>query len=182
MKRKMIQTARTTIIVLILSLSFFFANGRAQNGAPNKYAQIQNILLKRDLSCKEFAKFGKIDLNRLFQHKKMKAGLLHDAIMQKRHEFIKCIIKKGADVNLRDSLHFTALHAAAVLKDVKSAALLLNAGADINPGVGKENLTPATIALANKDNAFLRLLLAACQKRFPNDLSCPKYGSLVNDP
>jgi eukaryotic-like serine/threonine-protein kinase len=58
------------------------------------------------------------------------AGPLHYAIFAQRHEFLRWLVEKGANVNARDNTGDTALSLAAKRGDVESLRYLLAHGAD----------------------------------------------------
>lgn len=114
-------------------------------------------------------------------------NLLHRALVSvtihPRHEFIKKLIAAGVDVNGRDRYGNTPLHYAARMKDPGLIAMLLDAGATIDP-VNLDGLTPLRLMLSSKpaNIAAIELFLsrgANVDEKIPGGASVREYAKLI---
>ncbi|MBM3522427.1 MAG: hypothetical protein FJX57_05670 [Alphaproteobacteria bacterium] len=87
-----------------------------------------------------------------------KASALHLAAMNSRHEVVRLLIDRGADLGRREFPdNATPLHFAALRGDVETVRLLVEAGADVNAG--------------GDDQAVGVLGWATCFQRRPDDVA-----------
>lgn len=81
---------------------------------------------------------------------------------------VKMAIRRGDDLNVRDSNNITPMHAAARNGHSKILQMLLKAGADANP-IDKNDMTPIQLAAQNGQTAAFKLLAkAGCNPCEPN--------------
>lgn len=81
---------------------------------------------------------------------------------------VKMAIRRGDDLNVRDSNNITPMHAAARKGHSKILQMLLKAGADANP-IDKNNMAPIQLAAQNGQTAAFKLLVkAGCNPCDPN--------------
>ncbi len=73
-------------------------------------------------------------------------------------EIVQMLIDKGAGLEVRDQLGWTALHYAVSEEDINKATLLLNAEADLE-ALENEGCTPLNLAVAYKKDTILSWLL-----------------------
>ena len=76
-------------------------------------------------------------------------------------DIVEMLIRAGADVNAqaRNAMRVAAIHAAVSAGDVRSVEILLRSGADPNLEQ-QQGCTPMQAAMANGDQAMIRLLTA----------------------
>ncbi|XP_026174726.1 NF-kappa-B inhibitor epsilon [Mastacembelus armatus] len=83
---------------------------------------------------------------------------LHLAALNRQHEIMKLLVKKGADLNIQEGTSGkTALHLAVDLHDIKSVKLLLNKGANVDAAMFN-GCTPLHLAVGRQDAAIATLL------------------------
>ncbi|KAM7367737.1 hypothetical protein PAMP_014017 [Pampus punctatissimus] len=76
---------------------------------------------------------------------------LHLAALNRQHQMMKLLVKKGADLNIQEGTSGkTALHVAVELHDITSVKLLLNGGADVNAAMFN-GCTPLHLAVGRQD-------------------------------
>ena len=68
------------------------------------------------------------------------------------------LIKAGADVNISSSIGTTPLHMAASNGHEACVALLIQAGADVNPKSTSKGWTPLSAAINDKHEKIIKLL------------------------
>lgn len=95
-------------------------------------------------------------------------GCLHLAALNRQHEIMKLLIKKGADLNIQEGTSGkTPLHLAVELHDITSVKLLLGSRANVDAAmfngctplhlaVGRQDATIATILCQNGADKMLR--------------------------
>ncbi|KAM9840138.1 NF-kappa-B inhibitor epsilon [Aulostomus maculatus] len=83
---------------------------------------------------------------------------LHLAALNRQHQIMKLLMKKGADLNIQEGTSGkTALHLAVELHDITSVTLLLNRGANVDAAMFN-GCTPLHLAVGRQDAAIAHLL------------------------
>ncbi|XP_037606927.1 NF-kappa-B inhibitor epsilon isoform X1 [Sebastes umbrosus] len=83
---------------------------------------------------------------------------LHLAALNRQHQIMKLLVKKGADLNVQEGTSGkTALHLAAELHDITSVKLLLSRGANVDAAM-LNGCTPLHLAVGRQDAAIANLL------------------------
>ena len=85
---------------------------------------------------------------------------LIDAIRRQDRAAVRALLKKGVDVNAALADGTTALHWAAYVDDLETAAVLLAAGAHVN-ATNEYGIAPLALACENRDATLVKRLLAA---------------------
>jgi len=84
--------------------------------------------------------------------------LLHEATKRRNYNVIECLVKRGADINVKDKFENTPLHLATENEDRETMTLLLKLGADIN-AQGQFKHTPTHIAIHKESLELVRFLV-----------------------
>ncbi|XP_059212312.1 NF-kappa-B inhibitor epsilon [Centropristis striata] len=83
---------------------------------------------------------------------------LHLAALNRQHQIMKLLVKKGADLNIQEGTSGkTALHLAAELHDITSVKLLLSRGANVDAAMFN-GCTPLHLAVGRQDANIANLL------------------------
>ncbi|XP_037541493.1 NF-kappa-B inhibitor epsilon [Nematolebias whitei] len=83
---------------------------------------------------------------------------LHLAALNRQHQIMNLLMKKGADLNIQEGTSGkTALHLAVELRDIQSVKLLLSSGADVDAAM-YNGCTPLHLAVGRQDIAIANLL------------------------
>ncbi|XP_029353006.1 NF-kappa-B inhibitor epsilon [Echeneis naucrates] len=83
---------------------------------------------------------------------------LHLAALNRHHQIMKLLMKKGADLNIQEGTSGkTALHLAVELHDLTSVDLLLSRGANVDAAMFN-GCTPLHLAVGRQDTAIANLL------------------------
>ncbi|XP_029281479.1 NF-kappa-B inhibitor epsilon [Cottoperca gobio] len=83
---------------------------------------------------------------------------LHLATLNRQHQILKLLVKKGADLNIQEGTSGkTALHLATELHDMTSVKLLLSRGANVDAAMFN-GCTPLHLAVGRQDAAIANLL------------------------
>lgn len=98
-----------------------------------------------------------INLNK--EHSEKEIPMLHEAIERKDINVIKCLIDKGANINIKNRSQNTPLHIAIEKGNKEIVKLLLEKGADIN-AQGEYMLSPLHLAIHKESPELVRLLVA----------------------
>ncbi|XP_054474952.1 NF-kappa-B inhibitor epsilon [Anoplopoma fimbria] len=110
------------------------ANEMTREVSPSKLAPVLEIQNWRGLAC------------------------LHLAALNRQHQIMKLLVKKGADLNIQEGTSGkTALHLAAELHDITSVKLLLSRGANVDAAMFN-GCTPLHLAVGRQDAAIANLL------------------------
>uniref|UniRef100_A0A3P8X529 Nuclear factor of kappa light polypeptide gene enhancer in B-cells inhibitor, epsilon n=1 Tax=Cynoglossus semilaevis TaxID=244447 RepID=A0A3P8X529_CYNSE len=113
------------------------ANEMTQNVSPSKLAPVLETQNWRGLAC------------------------LHLAALNRQHQIMKVLIKKGADLNIQEGTSGkTALHLAVEQHDVVSVKLLLKWGANVDAAMFN-GCTPLHLAVGRQDATISDLLCHA---------------------
>ncbi|XP_030576677.1 NF-kappa-B inhibitor epsilon [Archocentrus centrarchus] len=85
-------------------------------------------------------------------------GCFHLAALNRQHEIMKLLIKKGADLNIQEGTSGkTPLHLAVELRDITSVKLLLSKGANVDAAMFN-GCTPLHLAVGRQDATIANLL------------------------
>ena len=95
---------------------------------------------------------------------------MHIAAENKNADFVKLLLKSGADPNLKNNLRISPLHVSAKLGARDVAEALLEQGADVNLK-GQYSRTPLTEAILAKQTEFAKWLFneKKADPRIPDD-------------
>ncbi|XP_039399960.1 ankyrin repeat domain-containing protein 31 [Mauremys reevesii] len=104
------------------------------------------------------APVASIPLSKICRKNLFGETLLHKAVAEDDTDFVRKIIKVGANVNVQDYAGWTPLHEASVAGFYKTANELLKAGADVNCK-GSEQVTPIQDAVKEGHYEVAELLL-----------------------
>uniref|UniRef100_A0A3P9L3A0 Nuclear factor of kappa light polypeptide gene enhancer in B-cells inhibitor, epsilon n=1 Tax=Oryzias latipes TaxID=8090 RepID=A0A3P9L3A0_ORYLA len=86
---------------------------------------------------------------------------LHLAALNRKHQIMNLLVKKGADLNIQEGTSGkTALHLAVEMHDIASVRLLLNRGANVDAAMFN-GCTPLHLAVGRQDIAIANLLFQA---------------------
>jgi ankyrin repeat protein len=97
-----------------------------------------------------------IDLNK--HNIEREVTMLHEATKRKNHNVIRCLVERGANINVKDKFENTPLHIATENGDRETMTLLLNLGADIN-AQGEFKYAPIHTAIHIESLELVRFLV-----------------------
>jgi len=155
---------------LLISLTIFFII----SGFKMKvhFRQIKKIVETENVSDLEKQIENGFNINATFRGN---LTILHYAIMERKFDFVKVLIEKGADINDQTNDLWTPLYLAtsSTWRNDSIAEYLINKGANIEIGA-KYGFTPIfnTVSYSNEPNYYIFKLLIDSGANI--DISCPK--------